>query len=333
MKSRLAGWAAIIAGLSMVLFIGTVIQYAEPEWRLLLLFAYGAVAVLAAAASAAGGLPRWWTVALVVPLLGGAGLLLWPREAHSWNYLFEPFLLAGAAAAAIALIVRRARARGRPDGDSTLGVTASLLRPAGMWAAAVAIGAFSVLLLFSFNPAAFGFLISAGALVISTGNALLHSRRRLLAFLCAALVTPIPLITMQILLVATGTVGPDRRYDIPASYRGWVIIQEETAECPALGVDNGTLVFSIDQYGCGCTSNAGPEGWSHWTYIAVAADGSRSVLPDTGWGGGGLIWAGFSGSGTIHAHRYSGFFVGTEDELQRSWSDQRSEESRCLQSN
>ncbi|HEV8653925.1 MAG TPA: hypothetical protein VGR85_00230 [Candidatus Limnocylindria bacterium] len=331
MKSRLAGWAAIIAGLSLVLFIGMVIQWAEPEWRHLLLFAYGTVAVLAAAASAAGGLPRWWTIALVAALLGGTGLLLWPREAYSWNYLFGPLLLAGAAAAAIALIVSRVRAQSGPDGETTLGVMSSLLRPARMWAAAVALAAFGMLLLFSFNVAGLGFLIGSGALVIATGNALVRSRRRLLAFLCAALVTPLPLLAMQLVLVATDTVGPDRRYEIPAAYRGWVIIQEATPECPPLGTDDGTLVFSIDQRGCGCTSGTGPNGWSHWTYVAVAADGGRTMLPDTGWGGGGLIWAGFSGSGTIHAHPYSGFFVGTEDELQRSWTDQRSQETRCLQ--
>lgn len=329
MKSRLAGWAAIIAGLSMVVFIGTVIQYAEPEWRFLLLFAFGTCAVLAAA-SAAGGLPRWWTIALVSALLGGAGLLLWPREVDSWNYLFEPLLLAGAAAAAIALIVSRVRAQGGPDGDSTLRVMSSLLRPARMWAAAVALAAFGVLVLFSFNPAGFGFLVSSGALVIATGTALLHSRRRLLAFLCAVLVTPIPLIAMQVVLVATDTVGPDRRYEIPAAYHGWVIIQEETPDCPALRIDHGTIVFSVDQQGCGCTSDAQPRGFSRWSYVAVATDGSRSMLPNTSWGGGGLIWGGFSGAATDRAHPFSGFFVGTEDELNSSWSAQRSQEGRCL---
>ncbi len=330
MKSRLAGWAAIVAGLSMILFVGTVIQYAEPEWRLLLLFGYGSIAVLAAAAGAAGGLPRWWTVALVAGLLGGAGLLLWPREPHSWNYLFEPLLLACAAAGIIALIVSRVRARGGPDSDIAPDVMSSLLRPARMWAAAVALAAFGVLLLFSFNLAGFGFLIGSAALVIATGNALVHSRRRLIALLCTALVTPLPLLAMQLVLVATNTVGPDRRYEIPAAYRGWVIIQEETPECPPLGDDNGTLVFSIDQRGCGCTSGAGPEGWSHWSYIAIGTDGRRSDLPNTSWGGGGLIWAGFNGSATDRAHPYSGFFVGTESELQSSWSDQRAEEALCL---
>src|SRR3990170_3586953 len=330
MKSRLAGWAVIIAGLSMVVLIGMVVQYAKIDWRLLLLFAYATVAIITAAAGGAGGLPRWWTIALVAALFAGASLLLWPREPFSWNYLFEPLLLAGAAATAIALIVSRVRAQDCPDGGARLTVASSLLRPAGLWAAAVALGAFGLIVLFSFNPAGLGFLISSAALVIAAGAALRRSPRRMLALLCAGLFTPIPLIALQLVLVATDTVAPDRRYEIPATYRGWVIIQEETPECPPLRLDDGKLVFSIDERGCGCISDAQPTGWSRWSYVAVAPDGGRSVLPNTNWGGGGLVWAGFSGSASDLAHPFSGFFVGTEHELNRSWSDQRSQEARCL---
>jgi hypothetical protein len=330
MKSGLAGWAVIIAGLSMVVLIGMVVQYATLDWRHLLLFAYATVAIITAAAGGAGGLPRGWTIALVAALFAGASLLLWPREPLSWNYLFEPLLLAGAAATAIALIASRVRAQdGRGGGTPSTGAS-TLLRPAGLWAAAVALAAFGLIVLMSFNPAGVGFLISSVALVVAAGAALRRGPRRMLALVCAGLVTPIPLIALQLVLVATDTVAPDRRYEIPATYRGWVIIQEETPECPPLGRDDGKLVFSIDVRGCGCISDAQPTGWSQWSYVAVAPDGGRSVLPNTNWGGGGLIWAGFSGSATDRAHPYSGFFVGTEDELNRSWSDQRSQEALCL---
>lgn len=330
MKSRIAGWAVIIAGLSMVVLIGMVVQYATLDWRLLLLLAYATVAIITAAAGGSGGLPRWWTIALVAALFAGAGLMLWPREPSSWNYLYEPFLLAGAAATAIALIVSRVREHGGPDDDARLTVVSSLLRPAGLWAAAVALAAFGLIVLMSFNPAGLGFLISSVALVIAAGAALRGSPRRMLALVSAGLVTPIPLIALQLVLVATDTVARDRQYEIPATYRGWVIIQEETPECPPLGLVDGRVVFAIDERGCGCISDAQPTGWSRWSYVAVAPDGGRSVLPNTNWGGGGLIWAGFSGSATYRAHPFSGFFVGTEDELNRSWSDQRSQEARCL---
>jgi hypothetical protein len=328
MISRVASWAAIIAALSIVLLIGTVVQWAELDARLFLFIAYAAVAIIVAV-TAARGLPAWWTVALVGALLVAAGLLLWPRDPGSWNYLFEPLLLSGVAAAAVALIVYRVRARSVPDESGDLPSTASLLRPAGLWASALALGAFGLLLLFSFNPVGLGFVVSGVALVIATGVTLLRGRRRLLALLCAGLVTPIPLITLQLVLVATGAVAPDQRYEIPASYGGWVIVQEETPECPALVTDQGTFVYAIDAHGCGCTSSKPPQGWSRVTYLAVAAD-RRTALPTTGWGGGGLIWAGFSGYASNRPHPFSGFFVGTEEELNRSWSDQHAQEARCL---
>ena len=328
MISRVASFAAIIAGLSTVMLIGTVIQYTDLEAGFFLFIAYAAVAIIVAAIGARG-LPLWWTVALVGGLLVAAGLLLWPRDPGSWNYLFEPLLLSGVAAAAIALIVYRVRAEPLPDATGALGATGSLLRPAALWASAVALGGFALVLLISFNPVALGFGLSSAALLAAVGGALVRSQRRLLAVLCAGLITPIPVITLQLVLLATGWTAPDQRYEIPAGYRGWVVIQEETPECPALATDNGTLVYSIDAQGCGCTSSKPPQGWSVVTYVEVAAD-RRSTLPTTGWGGGGLIWAGFSGHSSNRPHPYSGFFVGTEEELNGSWGAQRAQEAHCL---
>src|SRR2546430_10806082 len=283
MISRVASLAAIIAGLSAVMLIGTVIQYSDVEAGFFLFIAYAAVALIVAA-TGARGLPLWWTVALVGALLVAAGLLLWPREPGSWNYLFEPLLLSGATAAAIALIVYRVRAEPLPDASDALGATASLLRPAALWASALALGGFALVLLISFNPVALGFGLSSAALFAAAAGALLRSQRRLLAVFCAGLITPIPVITLQLVLLATGWTAPDQRYEIPAGYRGWVIVQEETPECPALTTERGTLVYSIDAQGCGCTSGAPPQGWSAVTYLEVAAD-RRSALRTTGWGG------------------------------------------------
>jgi len=328
MISRVASFAAIIAGLSTVMLIGTVTQYSDLEASFFLFIAYAAVAIIVAAIGARG-LPLWWTGALVGGLLVAAGLLLWPREPGSWNYLFEPLLLSGAAAAAIALIVYRVRAQPLPDASGASGATASLLRPASLWASALALGGFALVLLISFNPVALGFGLSSAALLAAAGGALVRSQRRLLAVVCAGLVTPIPLITLQFVLLATGWTAPDQRYEIPAGYRGWVVVQEETPECPALTTDKGTLVYSIDAQGCGCTSSTPPQGWSVVTYVEVAAD-RKSALPTTGRGGGGLIWGGFSGHSSNRPHPYSGFFVGTEEELTGSSGAQLAQQARCL---
>jgi len=328
MISRVASLATITAGLSTVMLIGTVIQYSDLEGGFYLFVAYAAAGIIVAAIGARG-LPLWWTVALVGGLLVAAGLLLWPREPGSWNYLFEPLLVSGAAGAAIALIVYRVRARPLPDAGGALGAIASLLRPAALWASALALGGFALVLLISFNPVALGFGLSSAALMAAAAGALMRSQGRLLAVLCACLITPIPVITLQLVLLATGWTAPDQRYEIPAGYRGWVIVQEETPECPALATDKGTLVYSIDAEGCGCTSSKPPQGWSVVMYQEVAAERS-SALRTTGWGGGGLIWAGFSGHSSNRPHPYSGFFVGREEDLNGSWGAQRAQEARCL---
>jgi len=330
MRSRFAASAAVVAALCVIVLVGMIVQYTSPNWGLILLLAYAFAAIIAAAVGAGGAVPPWWAPGVLAVALVAAGLWLWPRETGSWNFVFAPLLTAAAAAAAITLVLARTWVRKELDlGTDPVIVAPGVLRPALLWASAVALGAIGLLVLFSLNPIGLGFLISAAALAIAAVAALLFSPRRPLALLIAVLATPIPLIAMHLLLVATGTVGPDRRYEIPADYRGWVIIQEESPRCPRLGVDGGTLVFTVNENGCGCTSDTTPGGWSNWSYVAVARDGTRTELPLTGWGGGGLIWAGFNGYAADRTS-HSGFFVGTEDELQRSWLDQRPHESRCL---
>jgi hypothetical protein len=332
MIGRVAMWASILGAISIVLLIATVVQYttyAALDARFFLFIAYATVAIVVAA-SAARGLPLWWTVALVGALLLEAALLLWPGDQRPWNYLFGPLVLSGAAAVAVALIVYRDRGSRTVDLSGDLSASASLLRPAGFWASGLALGAFAIVLLVSYNPAAFGFAVSSATLLIASGAAVLGSGRRLLALLCAGLLTPIPLITLLMVLRATGWASPDQRYEIPTNYRGWVIVQEEAPDCPELATDQGTLVYPIDASGCGCTSSKLPQGWSQVTYVAVAAD-SRTTLLSTARGGGGMIWGGFSGTASNRPYPFSGFFVGTEDDLNGPLATyQNAQEARCL---
>lgn len=324
MRRQLVGIAVLLSALSTVVFIGMVVQYQRPDQGMVLLLAYLTLAILAAVAGAGGTLPRWSAVAAVAATLGTLGLLLWPRQPQSWNDLFQHVLLVGTAAVAIAVIIRESARRSRNPRLSPLVFT-----PALLWSAAVAIALVGLAVLASFNPVGFGYVASSVALVVVSAEAF-GAPRRPFALVLAGLATPVPLVAFLGVLIATGAVGHDRRYEIPAGYRGWVIVEHEATECPPPPTEGGALVFSIDQGGCECTSSSQPRGWSRWTYLAIEPDGRQSELPRTHWGGGGLIWAGFSASTSSRVHPWSGFFVGTQDELERSSADQPLQESRCL---
>jgi hypothetical protein len=328
-RSRTAGAGAIIAGLSYVAFVGSVVQYAPVDHRLLLISLYIGVAIGAAILGSGGAVPGWQTPAVIAVLATGGGLALWP-DAHSWNYVFEPLLLPAGAAIACAVIVWRGRDRSLALRTRAEHELIDAARPALIWGAAIGLGAIGLLLLASFNPFAVGFIAGAVTLIIATALALRHAPRRGVAILIGVLATPIPVVALAGLLVATQTVTLDRRYEIPASYRGWVVIEHLAPDCPPLRQDAGALVFPVDARGCGCTSNEAPKGFSRWTYVAIASDGTRTELPQTDRGGGALIWASSSGSSSARSHPWEQFFIGTEDELQQAGRSQFAQESRCL---
>ena len=104
-------------------------------------------------------------------------------------------------------------------------------------------------------------------------------------------------------------------YEVPAGFRGWVLIEFEHPECPALPREHGRLVFRIPSNGVLCTSTAPEFGWAKDEYYFSGP--ARAAIPSTSWGGGGMVWletSGTCGSGDKHSAVFQHFFVGTEAE-------------------
>jgi hypothetical protein len=125
-------------------------------------------------------------------------------------------------------------------------------------------------------------------------------------------------VLLYVLLMMVGWRPRPSRYEIPAGYRGWVLVRYDEPTCPPLESRGLYLVIQIDASGMGCTSSDRPGGVRYVRYEYVADDGTRTPLPSTGWGQGGQIWAGAYSLTQKRAY----FFVGSEEELKRSWGEQ-----------
>jgi len=105
---------------------------------------------------------------------------------------------------------------------------------------------------------------------------------------------------------------PKLVYDLPPGYIGWATVQLEKPSCKSIKRGHA-LVYEIDATGQGCTSDPLETGWRTVVYEYVRADGTRTKLPNTGWGKGGMIWG--------DSYRVQGenksfiFFVGTEQQF------------------
>lgn len=111
------------------------------------------------------------------------------------------------------------------------------------------------------------------------------------------------------------------RFLIPRGYVGWIKVKYgETA--PALELSNGTYICRVPANGILATSSHLEDGWAKDEYFYYSDDGSLEALPDTGWGGGGMIWAGNVGStqpqdGSRPTRLAESFYVGREDQYRR----------------
>ena len=104
-------------------------------------------------------------------------------------------------------------------------------------------------------------------------------------------------------------------YEIPEGFTGWVLIEFGRTNCPPLVKRDGKVVFEIGRDGRFCTSSALEYGWAKDTFFYVGK--SRTEIPGTVSGGGGLIWGGATGStrmGSVE-RTYANFFVGTEQQF------------------
>jgi|SRR5882724_2867896 len=102
-------------------------------------------------------------------------------------------------------------------------------------------------------------------------------------------------------------------YEIPEGFTGWVLIEFGRTNCQPLGKRDEKLVFQIGKDGRFCTSSALEFGWAKDAYFYVGK--SRTEIPSTMSGRGGMIWGG--GTGSVQAgsveRAYETFYVGTEE--------------------
>jgi hypothetical protein len=112
-----------------------------------------------------------------------------------------------------------------------------------------------------------------------------------------------------LLIFSQGISLPPTRYELPPGYRGWVVVQFDDPNCPAMRSKGIYQVISISASGRGCTSNRPPKGWSYNPVVYVNADGSRKKVE-----------AHFTSNSADG--KWSHFFVGTQAELDKSWSNE-----------
>ena len=105
-------------------------------------------------------------------------------------------------------------------------------------------------------------------------------------------------------------------YKIADNYKGWAVVKYDDPSCPPLQRRNVFVVIPISPSGRGCTSSPLQTGWRITLYEYINGEKVIRRLHQSGWGGNGEIWAGFY---MVEKHSES-FFVGTEKELEQSWS-------------
>lgn len=108
-------------------------------------------------------------------------------------------------------------------------------------------------------------------------------------------------------------------YEIPAAYRGWVVITYQTPGCPPLRRRGFTWVITLDAAGRACTSSEPERGPHRPHYLLVGADGSRVEIPRAQPAKGGVqTWRHGSTSEPQTKRLQGHFYVGTEAEAQRA---------------
>jgi hypothetical protein len=112
------------------------------------------------------------------------------------------------------------------------------------------------------------------------------------------------------------------RWEIPAGYRGWVVVMYEDLACQALRRDGiYDQVIRVDANGCGCTSSSEARGWRVHHYDYVAADGSRVRIPHFGSDDDVTASPGYTAPRQqAHPFPLSVYFVGSKEDL-KGWGE------------
>src|SRR5579864_4078528 len=94
-----------------------------------------------------------------------------------------------------------------------------------------------------------------------------------------------------ILIIIHDGISRPIQVELPQGYRGWVVVKYEDPSCPHLGRRGLFLMISISSSGQGCTSDSASKAWQYVRYLSRDAQGRVTKIPESNWGGGGLIWA------------------------------------------
>jgi hypothetical protein len=114
------------------------------------------------------------------------------------------------------------------------------------------------------------------------------------------------------------------KFLVPQGYIGWIKIKHGDGGLP-LPISNGAFVCRIPANGVLQTSSPREDGWAKDEYFYYSADGSLRALAETGWGEGGMIWAGgtewqATDNGSKPTQFTEKFYVGREDQYHNNES-------------
>lgn len=171
-----------------------------------------------------------------------------------------------------------------------------------------------IITLFLFWPTLIGFFTSLFATgkirFISLGTCILTGSWWLSLWMQAAI------------SMGASTVRHPISYSIPEGYIGWVAIEYNVSGTPKLPLRNGSFQVKFPSTGILRTQSSIEDGWARDQYVYYSSSGQTKTLKDTGWDGGGMIWAATvsgdsDGRGGMN-HIEEKFFVGTEDQYKQS---------------
>ena len=154
-----------------------------------------------------------------------------------------------------------------------------------------------------------------------TGFALAPAWTRIAQLMAGERSTLVVLVILVLLggLALMQGVGRPVRYELPAGYQGWAVIEYDNASCAPLRSEGIFLVVAIPPSGFECTSSLLPGSvWRYERYEYVSRDGTRSRIPSYN-DQARKIWATL----VLFQTREEGFpqrgiFVGTEAEYRNS---------------
>ena len=123
------------------------------------------------------------------------------------------------------------------------------------------------------------------------------------------------------------TSRPPCDYYLPDHFVGWAAITYAVPKAAPLPIVAGRYQIRFPANGRVSTSTRFKEGSARDRYFYYSSKGVVRELRETGWGGGGMIWAGSIGSSSERPREQviEGFFVGTEQQFKSDEDDERPE--------